>query len=319
MGEAVRKILASEVPCIRRTLSIWKAKDLFMATLESKHTHRAYDRHIGDFINLLDFKVVGNITAGHLLAYRNYIVTDGRGAASHKQAINAVKTFVLWLASMNGSSLRAEHVRNLLKAPNVVVIQPYQVLTKAEIRRLLKVAKESGLRNYAMMLVFLGAGLRVSEVVGISCRDLRQDGDAGAYIHVRGGKGRKDRLVPVHDKIMAAVQAYLVAGKRRLGTDEPLFLGEDTMAEARGPVALNTRTCNKRLFELCEKAGIAKKISPHSLRHTYALAALRHGKNIMAVSKLLGHTTIVTTQRYVDHLDLMDMRQVVPGFLVGGR
>ncbi len=64
---------------------------------------------------------------------------------------------------------------------------------------------------------------------------------------------------------------------------------------------------------LVAAAGIAaKQISPHSLRHTYALRALRHGGNVVAVSKLLGHASIATTQRYLDHLQLSELRRAVP-------
>lgn len=62
---------------------------------------------------------------------------------------------------------------------------------------------------------------------------------------------------------------------------------------------------------------MAKRISPHSLRHTYAFACLRNSKDLFAVSKLLGHASVATTQTYVNHLNILDMRQVVPGFLVG--
>jgi integrase/recombinase XerC len=65
--------------------------------------------------------------------------------------------------------------------------------------------------------------------------------------------------------------------------------------------------------KLVETAGIAaKQISPHSLRHTYALRAPRHGGNVVAVSKLLGHASIATTQRYLDHLQLSELRRAVP-------
>ena len=252
-----------------------------------------------------------------MVAYRDYITRNGRGTSTHSQALNAVRSFLIWAVILDGVSLRTEQIKGLLKIPKSTVVNPYVTLNKAEILRLLTIAKDSGTRDYAMMLVFLGAGLRVSEVVGLTCRDMREDGDEGAYIHVRHGKGRKDRLVPVPDPVYAAVQAYLVAFKRRLGTDEPLFLAEDTRAYQRGVEPMETRSCARRLGKLLQEAGVAKKISPHSLRHTYAIACLKHGKNIMAVAKLLGHSTIATTQTYVDHLNLLEMRDVVPGYLVG--
>lgn len=290
---------------------------LFLASIEAKSTRRAYERHIRHFISLLALTRIGEAEAGHLVAYRNYILADGRGAASHSQALNAVRSFLAWGAALDGVKLRIEQIKGLLKIPKSTVLNPYQTLTKNEIARLLAVARASGLRDFAMMLVFLGAGLRVSEVVKLACKDLREDGDGGPYLHVRFGKGQKDRLVPVQEEVALGIQAYLVATKRKQGLDEPIFLATDTRAAQRARVPLDTGSCQRLVRKLCEEAGVAKKISPHSLRHTYAIASLRHSKNLMAVSKLLGHSMLTTTQRYVNHLDLMEMRDVVPGFLVG--
>jgi integrase/recombinase XerD len=179
------------------------------------------------------------------------------------------------------------------------------------------VAAQSGLRDFAMMLVFLGAGLRVSEVTHLACKDIRQDGDGGAYIHVRAGKGRKDRLVPVEETVVTGVQTYLAAFKRKMGTNEPLFLAEDSRASQRDIAPMSTRSCDRNLKRLCREASVAKRISPHSLRHAYALACLRFSKDLFSVSKLLGHASVATTQTYVNHINILDMRSVVPGFLVG--
>jgi site-specific recombinase XerD len=151
----------AEVPRINPGLEILSAKALFLPTMDSPHTRRA--------------------------------CKDGRGDPTHLQALKAVRAFLAWAATLDGITLRSEQIRGLLKLPKVTVMNPYLTLTKAEIFRLLDAAAQSGLRDYAMMLVFLGAGLRVSEVVNLSCRDVRQDGDSGSYIHVRRGKGKNQR------------------------------------------------------------------------------------------------------------------------------
>lgn len=312
--KATTIVQIAEVPRIDPGMDIAVARGLYLDSLESSSTKRAYARHTEGFCALMGLSTIGGIEAGHLVAFRNYLLMDGRGVASHSQALNAVKSFLVWAASMDGLRLRTEQVKGLLKVPKATVLKPYQTLAPKEIVRFLDTAKASGPRDYAIVLVFLGAGLRVSEVVGLSGKDLREDGDGNPFLHVRAGKGRKDRFVPVAQQVLDGIQSYYAASKRKLGSDAPLFLGESNRASASG---MDTRTCGYLVKRLCEDAKIVKSISCHSLRHTYAIACLRHGKNLMAVSKLLGHSMLATTQRYVDHLELMEMREVVPGYLVG--
>lgn len=317
----VTPLQIAEVPCISTGLGIVSAKEMYLPTLDSPHSRRAYSRHLDQFIALLALETIGDVQPGHLVAYRNYIMTDGRGAPTHLQCLKAVRAFLSWAATLDGHSVRVEQIEGLLKLPKVTVLNPYLTLTKAEILRLLDTAAKSGLRDYAMMLVFLGSGLRVSELTNLACKDIRQDGDGGAYIHIRAGKGKKDRLVPIEEVVVTGVQTYLAATKRRLGTNDPLFLPVDSRAgsraAARGSAPMTTRSCARDLKRLCEEASVAKRISPHSLRHTYALACLRFSKDLFSVSKLLGHASVATTQTYVNHINILDMRSVVPGFLVG--
>lgn len=304
----------AEVPRIDRGLDLAKAKGLYLATLESIGTKRAYTRHTDGFCALMGPINIGEIEAGHLAAYRSYLLLDGRGPASHKQALNSVNSFMSWAACMDGLNLRTEQIKALLKVPKMSVLKPYQILNPKEILRFIEAAKESGPRDYAIVLVFLGAGLRVSEVTHLAGMDLREDGDGEPFLHVRAGKGKKDRFVPVNRKVAEAIQAYFAAAKWKLGTDAPMFLGESNRAKSSG---MDTRTCGYLVRRLCEAAKIVKPISPHSLRHTFAIASLRFSKNLLAVSKLLGHSMLATTQTYVDHLELMEMRVVIPGTLVG--
>jgi integrase/recombinase XerD len=71
--------------------------------------------------------------------------------------------------------------------------------------------------------------------------------------------------------------------------------------------------------ELADKADIRKRITPHALRHTFAFTTYLYCRNLVAVQKLLGHATIATTQRYVAHLDQLDLRKAIPASVVGGK
>src|SRR5207248_4235254 len=99
-----------------------------------------------------------------------------------------------WGKAMGAHRLAAEVISVALRGPTGKVQRPYQVLAEAEIERILDAA--SNPRDQALLMVMLGAGLRVSETVGLDVSDLMTDQEGGAALYVRQGKGRKDRTVP---------------------------------------------------------------------------------------------------------------------------
>jgi integrase/recombinase XerD len=130
---------------------------------------------------------------------------------------------------------------------------------------------------------------------------------------VRQGKGHKDRLVPINEDVADVINQYLADTGRYLTDEGPLFLATDRAAMGRASRRLSTRSMATLVKEGARAAGIkTTRISPHSLRHSYAIRCLRAGANVVAVSKLLGHASLAATQRYVDHLATAELRQQVP-------
>ena len=82
---------------------------------------------------------------------------------------------------------------------------------------------------------------------------------------------------------------------------------------------LSTKTATRIIKECAEKAGIRKRVTPHALRHTFASATFMNSRNAVAVMKLLGHASMATTMRYIDHLIDSDLRNAAPAYLVGAR
>ena len=207
--------------------------------------------------------------------------------------------------------MSAEVVRIGLKTPKVVVRRPYRTLGERDIASVLATAATS--RDRALLAVLLGGGLRAAEAVGLDVTDLHDDPDGGLVIAVRRGKGRRDRQVPVQPEVSSLLLAYLAETGRRLGDPGPLFRAHDRGHHLRERVRLSTRAVGYLVSQAMEKAGLtAKAISPHSLRHTYAIRALQAGGNVIAVQKLLGYASVATTQRYLDHLALGELRAAVP-------
>src|SRR5579863_5926729 len=158
------------------------------------------------------------------------------------------------------------------------------ILSKAEVKALLEAPRN--LKHRAMLATMYGAGLRVSEVAKLKVSDLDRERHV---IWVRGGKGHKDRQVMLAEPLREVLAAYW----RWKRPTEWLFPG----ANPGCPIACNS------VFQACQKAarraGIAKPIHPHSLRHAFATHLLDDGVNLVVIQMLLGHSNLKTTARYL--------------------
>ncbi len=177
-----------------------------------------------------------------------------------------------------------------LAAPSIQRSLP-KALSVEEVERLLQAPVGEGplpLRDRAMLELLYGAGLRISELTGSDVDDLDR---REQLIRVRG-KGDKDRVVPYGDLAANALDRWLVAGRPSVGATGPaLFLN------ARGG-RLTRQGAWKRLRDHAEGVGLGGRVSPHTLRHSFATHLLDGGADVRAVQELLGHASVTTTQIY---------------------
>jgi len=176
---------------------------------------------------------------------------------------------------------------------------PVRRLPKAiaieEVERLLEAAGADGtpaaLRDRALLELLYGTGARISEVVALSVDDLQR----GSGLVRLDGKGGKQRMVPVGSYAQRAVDGYLVRGRPALaaaGTGGPaLFLN------ARGG-RLSRQSAWAVLVAAAGRAGLSGRVSPHTLRHSFATHLLDGGADVRVVQELLGHASVTTTQVY---------------------
>ncbi|MGP1674410.1 MAG: site-specific tyrosine recombinase XerD [Candidatus Limnocylindrales bacterium] len=179
-------------------------------------------------------------------------------------------------------------------------------LDVGEVERLLEAASEGGLRDRALLELLYAAGLRVSEAINLDREDLSID---GAFVRVIG-KGDKERLVPIGEVSIDWLGAWLEGPRAAL-------LDQDHVAPVRGgPLFLGDR--GRRLARqqawaavgrAAERAGLDGKVSPHTLRHSFATHLLEGGADLRVVQELLGHASISTTQLYT-HLTGERIRDV---------
>lgn len=262
-------------------------------------TRRAYLGQLVRGAKMLGVNTVTEIKLGHLMLLKKMIMDAEASPSTKGQFMAAWRTFMKWRCLRPAHRISVEDIEDILRAPKARVIRPYDVLSRAEIVKMVESA--GNLRDRGILLVMLGAGLRVSEVVGLDCRDVRLDGD-GEYFLLIHGKGRKDRQVPVHQEVVDGFHSYLGQDRRSLNDEGPLFLAHDRARSRRPPARMTTRALGLLITTLTKACGIhGKNVSPHALRHTYAIGALRQGGNVVAVAKLLGHAQVSTTQRYLDH------------------
>ncbi|ASJ11038.1 recombinase XerC [Thermococcus sp. P6] len=180
-----------------------------------------------------------------------------------------------------------------LKPPKAPKSLP-KALTKKETKKLLSVIPETKKRDRLIFLLLYGAGLRVSEL----CNLKRSDVDfERSLIVVRGGKGAKDRVVPVSEVLMEAIKSYLGT---RDDSSEYLIV-EDRRRRKDG---ISPKTVWYLLRKYGERAGV--RVTPHMLRHSFATHMLENGVDIRVIQEFLGHSNLSTTQVYtrvtVEHL-----------------
>jgi len=274
--------------------------------LERGASPRTNEAYLRDVTRLATFAVAKgapspvDLTARLLRTYVYHLKDLGLAPASIRRNVSAARTYFRFLLA-DGHVVRDPTER--LETPKRWRTLP-EVLTVAEINSLLEaptVGDSLYFRDRALLELAYGAGLRVSEWIGIGTRDVLFE---EAVVRVFG-KGAKERLVPIGRSAIAALAIYQRELRPRLERGQGrgmLFLS------ARGE-PLSRMGAWKILKRYVERAGLTKHVSPHTLRHSFATHLLEGGADLRAVQEMLGHADISTTQIYT-HVDREYLRQV---------
>ncbi len=268
-------------------------------------TREAYARDVGRFV---DFAVArGAATppdvSPRVLREFVYRLKDlGLAPASIRRNVSAVRSYFRFLIG-DGHVVRDPSER--LETPKRWRTLP-DVLSVAEVQKLLAAPTMDDplyFRDRAMLEVAYGAGLRVSEWIGIGVKDaLLDEGLVRVF-----GKGSKERLVPIGRGAIAALAIYVREQRPKLERGGSKGGGK-LFLNARG-TPLSRMGAWKILRKYVKRAGITKRVFPHTLRHSFATHLLEGGADLRAVQDMLGHADISTTQIYT-HVDREYLRQV---------
>ncbi len=283
--------------------------DLFLHHLRveralSAATLEAYSTDLRDYLADLSkqgVRTLIDVTRDHLAAHLGALHKTGMGARSQARHLTAIRMFHRFLAA---ERICPRDPTETLAAPRASRPLP-RLLTLDEVERLLAAPRAEppplGSRDTAMLELLYATGLRVSELVKLPLAAL--DLTTG-ILRVRG-KGGKERLVPVHEGARRLVGDYIQ-------TIRPGVLGKRTSADlfvtSRGR-KMTRQSFWERLGRYARMAGIARAVSPHQLRHSFATHLLERGADLRAVQTMLGHADLSTTQIYT-HVDTSRLRAV---------
>lgn len=257
----------------------------------SVNTLRAYGRDTTDFLRFLERRKTSLQEAGkeEILAYLHelYQRLAPRSVARKIASLRAFFRYLMLDGFVSADPTEA------LESPKVWRTLP-GYLTVKEVERLLaapELDSPQGIRNRAMLEVLYATGLRVSELVRLRWREINLD---AGFVQVVG-KGNKERIVPLGDQAADWLVRYRQEAYPTL-----------RRAQEAGDYVFLTRLgkpMTRQYFwmiveEAGRRAGISKKLSPHTLRHSFATHLLEHGADLRAVQMMLGHADITTTQIY---------------------
>ncbi|MFH1720891.1 MAG: site-specific tyrosine recombinase/integron integrase [Patescibacteria group bacterium] len=272
---------------------------------QSPKTLENYQHYLGRFREFAGNIDVDRITLELTHKYRLHLNRMDLGIKTQNYHVIALRAFFKYLTKNDIKTLAPEKI-DLGKIPERTV----EYLSREELERLFKAVPRSnirGLRDRAILETLYSTGLRVSELANLD----RSQVDLKRREFMVRGKGRKPRIVFLSDNAAEHIQNYL---KERDDNFSPLFLNhgrtaknEDiSLGEKR---RLTTVSIENIVRNYSRKAGIIKKVTPHTLRHSFATELLIAGADIRSVQEMLGHSSITTTQIYT-HLTNKKLKEI---------
>lgn len=252
----------------------------------SPNTLRGYRADLAEFRRFLQARGVGRITRADARLLRQYMAwlhERGLARSSIARRLATLRSCLGFLTRRGGLGRNPAREVAAPRLPRKLAV----FLPPDEARAILErpfPTTAAGRRDKAILELLYATGARVAELTALDVADLDR---AQGTVRVRG-KGGKERIVPVGDLALDALDAYLVT---RAGASGPVFLNR------RGG-RLTTRSVARIVKRAGRAAGVPRRITPHTLRHTFATHMLDAGADLRLIQELLGHSRLSTTQRY---------------------
>lgn len=275
----------------------------------SEHSREAYSKDIQKFLDFLSSEgydlSIQEISKTHIREFLNAINETGISTRSQARLLSGLKSFFQYLqAEKVITELPTEDISMPQigsKLPDVLSVEEIEAMLNAIDR-----THPQGERNKTIIEVLYGCGLRVSELVHLKISQIKLK---HGYLVIIG-KGNKERLVPLGQPVSDQIELYL----NHVRSHQDIVSGfEDILFLNRRGRNLTRIMIFQIVSRLAKAAGIDRKISPHTLRHSFATHLLEGGADLRAIQEMLGHASITTTEIYT-HLDQHYLHSVIRQF-----
>ena len=231
-----------------------------------------------------------------------YEISKKLSSRSQARIISSLRSFFEYLIF---EQLRDTNPTDLIESPKIGRKLP-ETLSEQEINQLINaidLSTDEGERNRAILEIMYSCGLRVSELIHLKISDLFFN---EGFIRIIG-KGNKERFVPIHQKAQKYISIYIKEIRSHVTIKKS---HEDTLFLSRRGKSLSRQMIFMLIKTLAVNINLNKKISPHTLRHSFATHLLKNGADLRAIQQMLGHESITTTEVYV-HLDNTFLKKIV--------
>lgn len=268
---------------------------VFISWLRSKryseNTVKTYAEALKSFLTFFNHKSIDEITNEDVIKYNNeYILKKGLSASYQNQIVNAVKLFFVTLQDIKIEVEKIHRPKKSKTLPNV--------LSKEEVKLILNA--HNNYKHKTMLCLIYACGLRRGELLNLQPADV--DSKRSLLI-IRQAKGRKDRVVPISEKIIEMLREYYKMYKPKVWLFEGQNAGEQ----------YSEKSLQNVLKQALEKAKIKKPVTLHWLRHSYATHLLEAGTDLRYIQELLGHKSSKTTEIYT-HVSTKSLQKIKSPF-----
>lgn len=277
----------------------------FFEDYSSEHTKKNYSRDLKQFVHFMKefFPLVhdwSNMERLHAVAYKKWLTEMDSTSKTINRKLSSLSSFCKFLMEKNKMD---QNPFNAIRRPKQVVTTPTEDLNDEEVAKLLTTADEdkgpSAPLHRAVIYLLFSTGLRKAEVINAKRKDLKsQDGLITLTVKVKGGKLLEKVL---HPRCFEVINEYLYWMKlhgREIHQEDWIFQPNRNPLDGNLIKPLNPKSIDYILKQIARRAGIFKRISPHSARATYIGSAIEQGVDLYRIAQDVGHNSVKTTEEY---------------------
>jgi site-specific recombinase XerD len=282
--------LAMSLPSADGIAQIEKFKQWLRSKRYSESTVTTYSEALKSFLVFYRDKAVAAINNEDVIVYNNEHILKNKLSASYQnQVTNAIKLFFQTIRDTKMLVDKIHRPKNARTLPNV--------LSKEETFRLIDLT--TNLKHKTLLALIYSSGLRISEAINMKLTDIDSQ---RMLIHVKNAKGKKDRYTLLSIKVLGLLKEYY-----------SIYKPKTYLFEGQSGEQYSSRSAQAVLQQAAKKAGIARQISLHTLRHSFATHLLENGTDLRYIQELLGHSSPKTTMIYT-HVSSTSLKNIINPF-----